>query len=435
MLEKAATHGLSNLITQHLSNIDQSDPSIAELKGNIDQGATGLEYLLGTKRKKENTFYDEHPVQAVTRDVLNHSLPLAALGAIGTAGASAYNNKRHRNSDISIINQVPPPEKNWATELEGGSHPEFVKSFGRIGDNIEETKRRLDYLRNAGSQEWHSPSHIDELEKEYSDAHSALYEGGKTPEQQIAEIEQVMKDPSNSRHGATIKALESKGLDTGFDPSAHVNKLNKFKELAKSELESAHQPRLDAINTKKTNFEAALKKLKDLQDTSPSVRDLPDFAQIGEAMRRTHKPELSSAKPKPFSWGQFGPVEEEEANRSALLKNLLRSKHVAANPAIHSNFADYLKNIGGATPEILKTLEPPAHPYGLSHHHKLQARRYLHQFGKPALYGAAAGVGGLGLGYLLKKLQEKYYGPEKVQDWRKAGLRVAGKFDEADRLQ
>jgi hypothetical protein len=56
-------------------------------------------------------------------------------------------------------------------------------------------------------------------------------------------------------------------------------------------------------------------------------------------------------------------------------------------------------------------------------------------FGGPALMGAGIAGAGLGLNEVMKLIQSKVYGKEKIKDWKRNALKAKGEFEEADRIK
>lgn len=61
--------------------------------------------------------------------------------------------------------------------------------------------------------------------------------------------------------------------------------------------------------------------------------------------------------------------------------------------------------------------------------------RFLRMFGGPALMGAGIAGAGLGLNEVLKLIQSKVYGKDKINEWKRNALKAKGEFEEANRIK
>jgi len=131
------------------------------LKDSVRQGIVGLEYLTGVKKNQGESFYDEHPVQAVGTDLLKHSPQIGGMlaggGILANIGRLWSNANKFRPGEMSAKGN-PGVD---ATSSEALLYPNKAKKetyrsditelFGEDGDGVR--NKHLRNLANKGGKD------------------------------------------------------------------------------------------------------------------------------------------------------------------------------------------------------------------------------------------------------------------------------------------
>lgn len=346
---------------------------VAKLKENVRKGLVGLEYLTGLKKNTGETFYDEHPVQAVATDIAG-SAPLIGAGiAAGGVGLNQYNQwknfqktepasmAREGNKKVDITNSAD------LLDPAGRSRPDVSRVFGDFDDNL---LKRLNVL--------------DRLEKTTSggfvDQYNAIMSGspGAARDRKLKELLTKARNSNASTglkayadvHQSLNRAQTKGGLKGAIGESLHSLKgkgrIGDF--IAKHLAPDMHREVGDLFEKKNItganpHFDEQL-----IKDIVREYRGGGDFSQAADP------------KGKAFVDTTLKGLRDRKLQASGLMKGLRR--------------------------------------------HKL-----------PLIAGAATTTGLAGMYGLLKAIQNSAYSDEKRKDWKKTLLQSRGEFDEADKLK
>lgn len=156
--------------SEDISNLSPEDADrLSKMREDIRKGLTGAEYLTGLKSNVGNTFYDEHPAQAVATDLLSNS---GKLG-LGLAGLGIASNLRRQHKNLKMTEPArmsgkDDPKagnnpKNILHRQKGGTREDISRVFGGADTNPQLRLERLDALakRPRGTpgsllDEWHN---------------------------------------------------------------------------------------------------------------------------------------------------------------------------------------------------------------------------------------------------------------------------------------
>jgi hypothetical protein len=123
------------------------------------------------------------------------------------------------------------------------------------------------------------------------------------------------------------------------------------------------------------------------------------------------------------------------------LEDLIRKRVVDMNPNAYNE--DLLKKIiadtrnvdfAGGSPEA-KLMERNLFSSLNNRTTGRTLNRLIRRLGPASAVGAGVAGAGLGLNELLKMLQAKMYGNEKIKDWKKNSLKARGEFEKADAIK
>jgi hypothetical protein len=333
----------------------------------------GLEYLTGLKKNTGETFYDEHPVQAVATDIAGNAPLIGAGIAAGGIGLNQYNQwknfqktepasmAREGNKKVDITNSAD------LLDPAGRSRPDVSRVFGDFDDNL---LKRLNVL--------------DRLEKTTSggfvDQYNAIMSGspGAARDRKLKELLTKARNSNASAglkayadvHQSLNRAQTKGGLKGAIGESLHSLKgkgrIGDF--IAKHLAPDMHREVGDLFEKKNItganpHFDEQL-----IKDIVREYRGGGDFSQAADP------------KGKAFVDTTLKGLRDRKLQASGLMKGLRR--------------------------------------------HKL-----------PLIAGAATTTGLAGMYGLLKAIQNSAYSDEKRKDWKKTLLQSRGEFDEADKLK
>jgi hypothetical protein len=357
---------------------------INDLKEQVRKGIVGMQYATGTKQNQGNTFYDEHPTQAVAADLLGH----AGTAGVAVGGGLALHN---------IAKQISNMHK---TEPGGMSRDKNNKDPFSPGRLLKDPSGRPDVTRLFGDLENNPELRLSIYDK--------LNEG-QTSFMQQHRAHKQMKDELTAKHNARIGELQSEIAKNPKD----VEKINSMMK--------AHS---DAHGRELAKIDAASKELFSQAERSPGAAHLDKYVNLHESLRAAkEKGGLASMHGEGFKHlggakdlierrnitGAHGGFNEE------LLQNILRN-HAGTN----AMDAEWQRFAAGPLAELA---DPKHQASGI--------KKMISRFKGPALAGGFTAAGGYGLYKLLKMMQEQNYSSDKINNWKKTLLQSQGDFDRA----
>jgi len=369
---------------------------INALKEQVRKGMVGLEYMTGLKKNTGETFYDKHPVEATTTDLLGNAAPLGA----GVAGAGILANMRRQRSNMlktepakmsrSENSHDTTNPANLLDPHHGPARSDVSRLFGDLENNPEKRLALLDQLSGSDPGDPNSflgkHKNIQGKQKELIDAHNLAQQdiqnklSGATTKPEVAQLEALMRS-GDTTHKASLAKLEQE--------------TKKLMSAAKSHGDNA-----------------GLHKYVNLHESLRRAREKGGLkSYIGEGLS---------------SLGGVG--------------DLLEKYHITgANP--HYN-EEIIKNIvseyGGShtsPEEMRKFIEGTLQRIGDPHHQASGLRKAFSRAKIPLAAGAATAAGGMGLYHLLKGIQNQNYSKGQTAEWKKTLLKSRGDFDAAKRVE
>ncbi len=397
-----------NRLPQAKTKFDQE--RLEKLKNDLRQGTLGLEYLTGLKNNKVETFFDAHPTEATVSNVLGNSgrvgLGVAAGGPIVSA-LRQWKNLRRENAFHARRNDPSQEagQRLTPTTSSGASKPideDILRVFGdgrpqndpdinsggralktRNIQNEDSLKRRAEVLDSV-SGNYGKPATQNfsaELKKTLAI---------KDPKKRLVATKALMEKSRASKSYGNLKHYvdlhtdlqslrDSGGLKGGFGSSLG-DKLfasDKFNNLLNKLPTGLQSPIKSVIPHSQQGVEDLIRKRILMNPTGPHSE--PMLRQIVEDVYGGNISSPKTKNDKIFQRAIFGPT--------GALDNQQRYS------------------------------------------------RYLRMFGGPALMGAGIAGAGLGLNEVMKLIQSKVYGKEKIKDWKRNTLKAKGEFEEANRIK
>jgi hypothetical protein len=365
------------------------------LKDQVRKGLVGLEYLTGMKKNKEESFYDAHPVEAVTTDVLSRSIPIGA--GIAAGGVLENLRRQKKNMDKTEMAQMArsgnPLDTTNPTNLLDPSK-ESVRSdvsriFGDFESNPEHRLKLLDSLAgSSNSANSFASKHklLEEARTNATDQHNA----------KLLQLQNSLSSATNPKDASMIEAA----LRT--HEAAHKQELAKLDKLKHQLFTEAKQ--------------------------SPHYGALNKYVNLHESLRR--------AREKGGLQGYIG----ENAGALSGVQDLLEKYNITgAHPNYNQELIrDIMKEYGGAhmsDSEWRTVADKILHNTGNPRHQASGLRKALSRAKGPLMYGTGAALAGTGVYQLLKMVQEQSHSKEKMDEWKKTILKSRGDFEGADEIQ
>jgi hypothetical protein len=392
---------------------------IEKLKNDLRQGTLGLEYLTGLKNNKVETFFDSHPIQATTSNILGNAGKLG-LGVAG--GGTLINALRHWKNFNKTENandaRSNDPKQQMGSKLnssklnpinnDGAAMPvdeDLLRIFGSantpapsVGQlnftDLEKRVRALDQV--AGSQArpagQNFTDRLQPLKKEYSAALARGAAGVDDLKVIHEKIRSLMQETRGSKELGALKGYAGIATD--------LQRLKDKGQTLKGGVGSSIGDKLLA-NDKVDSFLSRLP--AGLQSAIKSA--IPSSAQPVEELTRRR---ILKQQPNNYS---------EET-----LKDILSDTH-------NLDFS------GPSPSDKTKVFERGA--FGATGALKNQSRlnRVLRFAGAPVAVGAGIAGAGMGMNALLKLIQSKVYGKDQISEWKRNALKAKGEFEEANRIK
>jgi hypothetical protein len=364
------------------------------LKAQVRKGLVGLEYMTGIKKNTGNTFYDEHPAQAVLTDTLKRAVPIGGAAGFGALGINYLrqmaNMKKTEPAKMSRTDN-PVDATNPANLLKAkGSdvRPDIARVFGDMEANPE---LRL--------------SLIDKLNK--ADESSSFLKGHRDLE--------LQKGEAVAKHEAKRQELQ-KMLETSADPKD----VNQVKALLNTHNEG-HAQELAKI-------EGARKALHNAAHQSQGARALENYANLSESLRRAKE-----------NGGLKGRIGEGYKHLGGIGDLLEKGNLTGANPHFNEELLHNTirENLGShlVDPEWQKFRETTLKEIADPSHQSSGLRKAFSRAKIPLAIGAGTAIGGTALYHLIKAIQDQSYSQQKTNDWKKTLLQSRGDFEGAEQYE
>jgi hypothetical protein len=406
--------GLNSDLYQAISPMISSDSheslrgaeasKINSLKEQVRKGLVGLEYMTGNKKNTGETFYDEHPVQALATDVLGKS-PLIGAGLAG--GGMLLNNLRQKRN----LDKTMP-----ASMARMGNNPEMDASHPGALLNPREGDVRGDIARLYGEPDSAARMQLtDRLSDVPHTDPTSLTERHRAAKRALGDLE--------TAHASKFNALNSQMQSAADDKAA-----------AKIQKQIAS---LEAIHAKdKEKLTKDFGKVQSAATAAKGRSHLEKNVNFHESLRRAKEQ------------GGFAAPVGSGLDLPEFLRGIAPDKHQAIvdlaerlqTTKAHPGFdqALMLRSVEDFLEDPKKFEEFKKHSLPKltdKQHQGSGIRRLLSRNKTPLAIGAAAGVGGTGLYYLVKALQNKMYSKDKTNEWKKTLLKSRGDFDTANQIQ
>jgi hypothetical protein len=377
------------------------------LKEQVRKGLVGLEYMTGIKKNTGETFYDKHPIQAVTTDVLSKS-PLLGAGVAGLGlGVNYFRQKGNFDkTEPSTMSRGGNPgvdathPNNLLNPGEGKAvRPDIEGLFGSFEGDAGRRYAVLDDLSKL------SPS----APESFTSRHGAL----KSKLQDI-----------NDTHQGELAALNSVMEQFGYDDSArkHIEgqaKLLKEKHLADT-----------------TAVQNELKELMNTARGSDAHQALGSYADFHQALTEAKNKGGFNKYLGEGSEGLLSGFAPGEGQAIADLAEKSRYNLTKANPHYSEEMIKQIvdKHYGGDAKRLAAFTKDTLPLLSDAEHQSSGIGKAFRKAKLPLAAGAATALGGTGLYYLIKAIQDRAYSSNKQKDWKKTLLKARGNFSEADRI-
>ena len=398
--EAGADSDLYKTVSPLISSEDDKELSGSDaartnaLKAQVRKGLVGLEYMTGLKKNTGNTFYDEHPVQAIATDALESSVPLGAAAGAGALGVNylrQMSNMRKTEPAKMSRTDNPVDNTNPANLLKAkGSdvRPDIARVFGDMEANPELRLSIIDKLNKADDS------------SSFLKAHQGL---------------EAQKADAVNRHMSKRQELQSM-LESSGDPKD----VERIKALLNTHGEG-HAQELAKI-------EGARKNLHNAAHQSQGARALENYANLGESLRR--------AKEKGGLKGRIGEGFKHLGGVGDLLE---KGNITGASPHFNEELLQNTirENLGAhlVDPEWQKFRETTLKEIGDPSHQSSGLRKAFSRAKGPLAIGAGTALGGTALYHLIKSIQNQSYAPKQMNDWKSTLLKSRGDFEGAKQYE
>lgn len=399
--------GLYNTIAPIVESGDGKESD--DLKEQVRQGLVGLEYLTGAKKNKVNTFFDEHPVEALTGDFLSKS-PL--IGAILAGGGLASNLRtQKKNFDNTMMaemarsknpkdatkpeNLLRSDREDIANILGGKNSPERLEIIDRLSKKAPGTGFKDEYADLMESSTATSPT-----AKKLIDARKAYNLSKKDYEDALDSPVSFLKNTNKRKSKMEFKEKELQ--------KAVEEQQNKLRDLFQRAGMSAESSRAQDY----TNLHESFKKIKE----KGGLR-----RYRGEGLHDRLGDSSISNFIKDYILPQKG---------QAAIDMLERHGINAAHPNLDKNLIKKILSENLDTEVSEKTLNTFLDPKK----QKSSIVNFLRRHRFPLYAGAATAAAGTGLYQLLKSMQNQRYSEEQQKEWQRNALKAQGRFREAEQL-
>jgi hypothetical protein len=381
------------------------------------KGIVGAKYLTGLKKNTGETFYDEHPVQAVATDALKNA-PLLG-GGIAAGGVLTNLLRQHHNMKITepsrMASDKNPLDPNNIEELlnpqKGPVRDDIAKIFGDFEKNPATRLKNIDQLNNQLN-----PGGGSNFFKEHADLVNELNDHSSAYNTALGKLKNKLSYTKDPRRAQAIQT-EMNAIKAQMEHGT-AGTQKKIKEL----FDRARQSSGSSAMSDYARAHEALRKGRDAGGFKKYVGESlhsPGGGKIKEFLRKHLAPGKDQA---------IGDILEKYKVTGAqphyneeLLKEIL--KHHGGGVDMHTTpggqafMNTTLKNVG----------DPTYQASGL--------RKALGRHKLPLAVGGAVALGGMGLHQLVKAIQNQVYSKDKQNEWKKTLLQSRGDFDAANQIQ
>jgi hypothetical protein len=384
---------------------------IEKLKEDLRKGSVGFEYLTKLKNNKVETFYDNHPIQAVTSNILNNS---AGIGAGVALGTPVINGLRQWRNLAKTENAYHARRSDEAQKAENKLVP-----TGKEGRSTPVTDQET--LNLFGSA--HPDEGITAGGQKYIANEDALKRRAKT----LDMVDPAPKTLPKGKAGAGVGAFTAdlnKVLKMPKGPGRSV-KLNKL--MYNTRGTDAQKALVQWAELNKDLSEGTARKLKGGFGSSVGDRILSsDLYQKGiDALPEKYAPGakavINSLIPHSFKG-----IEDLTTKR-------IHQQGINYSPDMMKKLVSH--NLKGLTDSQKKVIERGLLENLNNPNMGRSSVKLLKMLGPGALAGAGIAGAGMGLNSLLKLIQSKVYGPEQIADWKRNSLKARGEFEEAQKIK
>lgn len=390
------------------------------LNEDVRKGLVGLEYLTGLKQNTGETFYDEHPVQAVATDALKHS---GGIGA-GVAGLGIASNllTQHGNmkktEPASMSREKNPtgdrkhPLESLKSKKDKPVSPDLAKLFGDIDTDPETRLKLIDRLQK------NNPTDPNSFYSRYQAA-------SNTP---VSDYEQALRD------------IDAEAKTIHADPKQQQAHASQLKER-RSTAEALHKAEL-------AKRDAAIKKVIDEAHSSEGFQGLGKHVDFHHSLQDAQQKGgfgkyfgegLNTAGTEGGKFQEFmrkyvAPSQDQGA-MDLLEKRHMTGAHPHMDSELTKNILAHNLGIDPNSPRMRAIMETGYERAKDVQHQSSGLRRALVRHRAPLLAGAGIAAGGAGLYKLIKAIQDQAYSDDQIKDWKKTLLKSRGDFEGADQIQ
>ncbi len=407
------------------NNFEQA--KLEKLKEDLRRGAVGLEYLTGLKNNKVETFYDRHPVQAVTDNILNNS---GAVGLAVGAGIPALNFLRQARTNLHTealdSRTGDPTQRAGTTRLSPRNSksgvplptsPDVARVFG--SGSVEDISMPASPRTRGGK----TLSGIGN-EGAIADRAAALDMAAGTGTKFSDELRAIL---TSKKLKPADKIMRVKAFLSESEKTPAFKNLGHFAELQRALEEKGHKIK-GPIGGKTGDKILASKAFQELLNNPYALGDIEaggaDSGVLGKLKNLVNKG-------KGYARGLA--VSAVPHSKRHVID--LADKHIgmdANNNLLHTLLKDHYgvkdnSTAGKALNTAMRYRNTPG-TYGIP-------SRLAKHFGPYAAAGLGVYGAGKGLHALMKAIQEKMYGDEQIKEWKKNSLKSRGEFEEANRIK
>jgi hypothetical protein len=397
---------------------------LAKLREDIRKGAVGLEYLTGLKNNEVETFYDAHPVQALTSNVLGNSDKLGLTAALGIPAGNLYNQwKNLKETEHAYHARRSDPQQHAEKRL-----------YPTPGKDGKPSKIDDDIARVFGTGQYEVGGDNDALLRRMEVLDAA--NGANATHSYKRQIKAYLEDIN--KINKTLMAMEGKGASKAEMQSFYASSggdaaHGKLKqELEKIRATSANRNLRSYVDLHK---DLSAMKEKGYTLKGDMLGGLGDLAHGSDAVDK-FKTRLNAASPR-----LGGLLDSAIPSSNQGLEDLIRKRILDMNPDSYNE--DLIKKIltdthnidfAGGSPEA-KLMERNMFSSLSNRTTGNTLNRLIRRVAPSAAVGAGVAGAGLGLNALLKMLQSKVYGDDKIKDWKRNSLKARGEFERAEAIQ
>lgn len=397
--------------------------NIKGLHEDVRKGLVGLEYLTGLKQNTGETFYDEHPTQAVLTDALKHSAGIGAgVAGLGVASNMLTQRKNMNKTEPASMSREKNPSTDRKHPLESLKakkdkpvSPDLAKIFGDIESDPETRLNLIDRLQK------NNPADPNSFQSRHRAATKAKADYATDYQQKLKDIESAAglshADPKQQQaHSSHIKERRSSV------EALHKAESAKHDAALKKIIDEAHASE---------GFQG-LGKHVDLHHSMQDAQQKGGFGKyIGEKLNTVG---TEGGKVQEFIRKYIAP-NQDQGVIDLMEKRKITGAHPHMDKELTKNIIAHNLGIDPNSPRMRAILETGYERLKDPKHQSSGIMKSLIRHRTPLLAGAGIAAGGTGLYHLIKAIQNKAYPDEQVKDWKKTLLKSRGDFEGADQIQ